>query len=63
MIALECSPGPIKISACRALLELLPMSKVQVPREHMETVLIALCSFMQEVRDIVVAVTFVEEVS
>eukprot|EP00250_Pteridium_aquilinum_P006987 c16793_g1_i1 orf=84-3179(-) len=45
------SSAPIKVCACRSLLELLPMSKSQVLRPHMETVLTSLCSFMQEASD------------
>lgn len=44
-------PAPIKVSACRALLELLPMSQIQVLRTRMETVLTALCTLMQEASD------------
>lgn len=45
------SSAPIKVCACRSLLELLPMSKIQILRPHMETVLTSLCSFMQEASD------------
>ncbi|KAH7416171.1 hypothetical protein KP509_14G078800 [Ceratopteris richardii] len=45
------SSAPIRVCACRSLLELLPMSKIHVIHPHMEGVLTSLVNFMQEVSD------------
>ncbi|MCO5588833.1 hypothetical protein L7F22_042793 [Adiantum nelumboides] len=42
---------PIRVCACRSLLELLQTSKIEVLRPHMEGVLTSLCNFMQEVSE------------
>ncbi|KAI5081597.1 hypothetical protein GOP47_0001340 [Adiantum capillus-veneris] len=45
------SSAPIRVCACRSLLELLPIAKIQVLHPHMEGVMTSLCNFMQEVSE------------